>query len=115
MGTPCTSFASWSHLNKVINHQTLTFTGSVGVKLVKVSAQVAMYQLKHGRHFLIENAARSEIFQTLDFKKLWDTGQVVSVNFPQCAFCLRVHNTQRAYSEQHYVAGELAHLAGAIS
>lgn len=92
MGPPCTSYASWSHLNRAINHKTWETSREIGVKLASISAQVAMYQLREGRHFLIENPAGSEIFYFELYRELWDTGKVVSINFPQCAFGFRVQN-----------------------
>ena len=56
MGPPCTSFGPWSHFNRVHNHATWLKNHKIGVRLANLAAEVAMYQLANGRHFLIEVA-----------------------------------------------------------
>ncbi len=84
-GPPCSAFSNWSRYNRVHSPETYAKTRAMGVTLARVFARIAELQMRAGRYFLCENPAGSELFQLPEFIKLWTTGQVGSVNFPQCA------------------------------
>ena len=56
----------------------------------EADAEVCEEQLKHHRHFVVENPAGSYLYRTQSFMKLWNTGKVFSINFPQCMLGLTV-------------------------
>ena len=90
MGPPCTSFGSWSHLNRVKYRKTWEESRRIGEALANFAVAVAMKQLSCGRHFLIENPRGSEIFRLPSFERLWKTGRVCKMDIPQCALGLTV-------------------------
>ena len=90
MGPPCTSFGSWSHLNRKKYRKTWEESRVIGDVLANFVAAVAMKQLPCGRHFLIENPRGSEIFLLPSFQRLLKTGRVCKMHVAQCALGLRV-------------------------
>lgn len=46
--------------------------------------------MEGNRYFLIENEGGSDIFDLSSFRKLWNTGGVGKITFPQCTVDLRI-------------------------
>ena len=90
MGPPCTAFANWSCLNRVLHHQSWLKTRKAGKQLAEFAAELAHLQLEGRRRFLIENPRGSELFKLPAFAALWATGKVYQIHFPRCALGLRV-------------------------
>ena len=88
MGPPCTSFGSWSHLNRKKYRKARGESRAIGEAMANFIAAVAMKQLSCGRHFLIEHPRGSEIFQLQSPLRLWNTRRVCKINVPQCALGL---------------------------
>ena len=84
MGPPCTAFANWSRLNRAINPQSYVTQRRIGEALAEVAVMVALEQIRQGRYFLIENPRGSEFFLLSCMQKLWKTGKVGKIKFPQC-------------------------------
>ena len=90
MGPPCTAFANWSRLNRVINALSWRKAHADGKRLADFAVEVAFLQLDGHRHFLIENPRGSDIFKLRSFQRLWRTRRCFSMNIPQCALGLVV-------------------------
>ena len=90
LGPPCTGLGHWSHFNRYIRPETLSKSGKVGESLAEFAARICWIQLRASRHFLAENPADSELFHLRCFEELWNIGNVVKRNIPQCALGLLV-------------------------
>ena len=63
----------------------------IGGPLAEFAARICWIQLRVGRHFLVvESPAGSDLFHLQCFEELWNTGNVVKCNIPQCALGLIV-------------------------
>ena len=63
MGPLCTAFGGWSRLTRYTNPEGFWQKRRIGEKLANLCAPIAAYQIDHGRHFVCENPAGSELFE----------------------------------------------------
>ena len=83
-GPPCTAFSSWSRLNSKLSPENHARVMHIGLTLAKLVAEIAMYQLKHDRHFIIENPWGSAIWQLPCFVSLIAQPNVAYAQCDQC-------------------------------
>ena len=85
MGPPCIAMGGWSNINKLRNPSGHAQTYAIGRKIALLCIEVALMQVKEGRHFLVENPAGSKMFQFREWLEVFKASEnVVDVNFPQC-------------------------------
>ena len=84
-GPPCTSFSAWSRLNSKLSPENHARSLLIGTTLAKLVAEIAMYQLAHGRHFLIENPWGSALWLLPCFILLISQP---NVSWAQCDQCM---------------------------
>ena len=82
MAPPCTGMAGWKAMNRAHNYDAWHRSRTIGIPLAKFAAEVAEYQLKHRRHFLVENPKDSDIFQLPEWQRLRPS--LATVTFDQC-------------------------------
>ena len=85
LAPPCASFGHWTHRNRVLHPATWEETRRVSEILAVFAARVARLQITAGRHLLLENPAGSGLCGLDCFRGIWESGEVVAVNVPQCA------------------------------
>ena len=88
-GPPCTAFGNWSRMNRITNPDSYANSRSVGLQLAAVMIKVIEAQMRNERFFILENPAGSELFKLPDYVKLYKTGLVCSIRFPQCPLGLK--------------------------
>ena len=79
---PCTGMAGWKSMNRAHNYDAWHRSRTVGIPLAKLAAEVAEYQLRHRKHFLVENPKDSDIFQLPEWQRLRPS--LATVTFDQC-------------------------------
>ena len=89
-GFPCTSFGHWSHHNQVVHPKTWRQSREIGERFVRFVARICKLQVSANRHFIMENQVGSVFLSLVCFRGLCDSGEVVSINVPQCALGLAV-------------------------
>ena len=67
-------------------------TRARGESLAKLAAEAATAQITGARHAIIENPSASTMWSLPCFRKLWSTGKIGRITFPQCALGLVVDN-----------------------
>ena len=63
MAPVCTSFGSLSHLNKVINPVSWMKSRKIGGRIASLCAQLALWQVEHGNHFINEQPYPSSMYE----------------------------------------------------
>eukprot|EP00971_Amphidinium_carterae_P156071 3094356-Amphidinium_carterae.1 len=92
MSPPCSSFANWSRLNRVINKQSWEEKRRIGERIARICAQVARHQIAQNRCFIMENPMGSDLWSLPCMKSLvTDHPSVQSVCFHQCSYGLQNH------------------------
>ena len=89
MAPPCGGFGPWARLNRIIYPNAHSDTLHTGLLLARLCAKVADFQLKSGRHFVIEQPRGSEMYQLPEWKSLLRHAH--SCNFDQCRVGLKEH------------------------
>ena len=84
------SFGSWANLTRFLHPATWEETRRIGELLATFAARIVRLQIEANRHFVLENPAGSGLFHLECFKRVWESGKVMSINVPQCAFGLVV-------------------------
>jgi Reverse transcriptase (RNA-dependent DNA polymerase) len=87
-GPPCTSFSSWSRLNRSLHYETWVVSRTVGERLARLVAMLCNAQLQHQRHFLVEHPAASEMWAMKEFQQLLQDRRVHQTVIDQCAYGL---------------------------
>ena len=70
MTPPCGGFGPWARLNRLIYPEAFHRTHDIGMQLAHLCAQVATFQVKHGRHYVIEQPQGSEMFQMKEWVQI---------------------------------------------
>ena len=81
---PCRSYCSLANLNKVVNRASWSATYHNDKPLVMLSAEVAAFQMAHGRHFVAEQPAGSSMFSSREWQQHMSRFQVNQCIFDQC-------------------------------
>ena len=91
MFQPCTAFCKWSQRNRVHAASTLTWLRSrvAGMRLSRLCALVARFQMEHGRLFAVENPHGSEMGRLPFWKSILDMQGIYAVKVQMCAAGLR--------------------------
>eukprot|EP00975_Prorocentrum_lima_P026058 5477913-Prorocentrum_lima.AAC.1 len=63
MAPPCTGLKCFSAFNRIIAPDGWHRSRETSIPLGELAGQIALQQLKHGRHFIVENPQRSELFE----------------------------------------------------
>ena len=69
----------FAHLNRVINHPAWVRSRRVSVPLAKLAGEVALIQVRNGRHFLAEHPQGSDLWSLAVWKLVGQLPQVVRV------------------------------------
>ena len=88
-GPPCTGFGPWSRFNQVHHYETWHANFIIGLALARLTAAICTRQHSQGQHFIIENPARSLIWDLREFQALWKLTSVCHVILDQCQVGLR--------------------------
>ena len=75
-------------MNKVLNPETWRRSYNDARGLARLCAAVAHYQLRQGRHFLIENPRGSLLWEFLEWKELLQQHEVYVGEVDQCEYGL---------------------------
>ena len=67
MAPPCGGFGPWARLNRLIYPEAYHRTHEIGMQLARLCAQVATFQVKHGRHYVVEQPQGSAMFQMTEW------------------------------------------------
>eukprot|EP00975_Prorocentrum_lima_P006734 1447903-Prorocentrum_lima.AAC.1 len=62
MAPPCTGLKGFSALNTMVAPDAWHKSRNLSVPLGDLSGEIALHQLRHGRHFIVENPQGSELF-----------------------------------------------------
>jgi hypothetical protein len=84
MGPPCTAFSSWSRLNRVNHPEAHERSLKIGLALAHLAIEIANVQVSSHRHFLLENPARSQMWDIPATQRLMRHETCFSVVFDQC-------------------------------
>lgn len=84
---PCTAFGPWSYINRKRNPAGYFQARRVGKKLADLAADVCLYQLYNGRHFIAENPRTSQLWDLESWKEV--LRHSVSVVLDQCSVGLK--------------------------
>ena len=85
MAPTCTAFSGWARLNQLkASHQHQRSLQN-GIACSRFAAAVAEEQLRHHRHYVLENPAGSSLFTRPEWVMLRRRYQLHEVVFPQCA------------------------------
>eukprot|EP00973_Karenia_brevis_P064557 8969657-Karenia_brevis.AAC.1 len=84
MAPPCTALSGWSRFNRHRNPLKYWRQRRIGVSLAHLCAQLAWWQITHGRDFLVENPSGSDCFKLKSWVNILNMRDVVCVNFHQC-------------------------------
>eukprot|EP00971_Amphidinium_carterae_P149186 2958012-Amphidinium_carterae.2 len=89
LAPPCTAFSGWARYNRMIggdkHHESLRN----GAACSTFAARIVREQLTHGRHFILENPAGSDLFRCAEWQAIDRTWTITKVTFPQCALGLK--------------------------
>ena len=88
MGPPCTAFGGYSRINKLKSSEQYRKQRRIGTIIADFCADIAEFQLKEGRHFLLENPAGSDLFKLPSWDKVISKYNLPSINFSQCSLGL---------------------------
>ena len=90
MGPPCTAFGPWISVN-MAKARTNPFmaaklrkTRRIGTQLANLAADIAIFQLKHGRHFVAENPHSSQLWKLPSWKRVLARPNVARAVCDQC-------------------------------
>ena len=90
MAPPCTAFCRLQGLNRMLHPAAWQRAQTVGVPLARLCAELALFQLKQSRHFLLEQPHGSLLFQLPEFVALARLYSLARVVFDQCMTGLRL-------------------------
>ena len=90
-GPPCTAFGAWSRYNRMqaASHDTWQKNYKIGKALADLTAEICIWQVQHGRHFVIENPATSDMWDLPKMKELRHHSNTVEITCDQCMLGLR--------------------------
>ena len=88
MAPPCTPFGALSQVNRVHNREAWLKSLAIGETIAKFCSELAFTQLRHHRHFLLENPRGSELFKLTCVAALLATNKICKATFPQCSLGL---------------------------
>ena len=87
MAPPCTGFGPWMYLNRIIHPDAVARALRTGIPLANLAAEVARWQLQHGRHFVVEQPRNSTMFSLEKWQALLPS--CVVGHCDQCRFGLK--------------------------
>ena len=82
MAPPCKGYSKWGHLNKRINYEAWIESRKLSVPLARLSGDIAIKQVKAGRHYLVEQPQGSGLYQEPQWKELESSAHKVILD--QC-------------------------------
>ena len=91
MAPPCTPFGALSQINRVHNREAWLESSeslAIGETIARFCSELAFTQLRHHRHFLLENPRGSELFKLPCIAALLATNKICKATFPQCSLGL---------------------------
>ena len=104
LGPLFTGFGHWSHFRQYIHPEIWSRSRKVGECLAEFVALVCRMHCCVNGYIFVESPAGSELFRLQCFTAVWDAGEVVNINVPQCAFGLVVDG-QSIYNNNVLIAG----------
>ena len=96
MAPKCASWCMWSTAKG--EHQCYE-DRQRDLPMVRFCAQVALHQMKHGRHFIIENPKDSAIWKVHCFQQLLKQESVTWGNLNFCAYGLKDPVSKKLFSQ----------------
>ena len=99
--------APWSIINNINDPKTTEAQRAKYLPVVEFCVQVAMYQIRHGRHFIMENPATSAMWYQRCFVRLLLENQVSWGTLDMCAFGMK-----DPYGYYYYKPTSLLHSFG---
>ena len=96
MAPLCSPWSSWSNMKTPKDRW---HDRQAAMPMVDFCVQVAMHQIKHGRHFILENPERSAIFHTAIMLRLQSQSSVNYLVFDHCEFGMRDPVSKKYYKK----------------
>ena len=91
MSPRCAGLAGWQTLNHVLHNEVWRRSKIVSVPLERLCGQVALYQLRHGRHYLREHPCGTELYSMDPWPTVFAPGRAVAARMGQCTTGLHAH------------------------
>ena len=105
---PCTPFGRWSSYNRARNYGAWRRSFRLASPLAILTALICEFQVRHGRHFVVENPLGSKIFQLPAWNKVLKLPGIVSSRVDQCAYGLSDADGNLIYKPTTFVASHVA-------